>query len=248
MTEIRIQVADEVDRYLDAAVRNGLFTNKAEIARAALIQYMNSVNLMSRNYDDGLIFSPEGRLYQVEYARNAVSRGLTSVAISCSDGVVICCEKMPAETTWMFRDGFKKIFGLGKNIALSFTGLIADGNLVMDGLRDRSFGSNAELVLAIRQMYGRHLYDRSIRPLGAGFLIGSTLEEPVVLYADPGGSVVECNVMAMGKGADDAMKMLEKKYRKGTMEEAKKLALESLAISEADTERYELRVLEAERP
>lgn len=245
MTEIRIQVAEEVDRYLDAAVRNGLFTNKAEIARAALIQYMNSINLMSRNYDDELVFSPEGRLYQIEYARNAVSRGLTSVAMACSDGVVICCEKMHAEKTWMFKDGIRKIFELGENIILTYSGMIVDGNLVTDSLRNKSFKNNTQLMDAIKQTYKPYLYERNTRPLGVGFLIGSTLDKPVVLYVDPSGSIVECNVMAMGHGADDAMKILEKNYKKMTVSKAEEFAVESLGEVANDRDNYELKTLNA---
>ncbi|MBX8640077.1 MAG: hypothetical protein KIS29_07060 [Thermoplasmata archaeon] len=246
MTEIRIQVAEEVDRYLDAAVKNGLFTNKAEIARAALIQYMSSINLMSRNYDDELVFSPEGRIYQLEYARNAVIRSFTSVGISCKDGVLICCGKPVPEKLQPLRTDTRKIFEIGERVILTYSGLIADGNLVIDVIREAKPRNNMQLKESIRRAYRPFLYERNKRPLGVGFLIGSLLEKPVIFYADPAGGISEYKAAAMGSGADDATSLLETKYREMTTVNAEKLAIEALGETFRSTGNYELRILKTQ--
>lgn len=243
MTEIRIQVAEEVDRYLDAAVRNGLFTNKAEIARAALVQYMNSINLMSKNYDDELVFSPEGRIYQLEYARNAVSRGRTSVAVTCSDGVVVCCEKSSQQSPKLVRADFKKIVTVGEKVLIAYSGLIADGNLVLENLRKTKFNSNTQLIEAVSGIYRPYLYDRSKRPLGAGLLIASILEKPAAFYVDPSGGFAEFNAVAMGAGSDTATKVLEKEYKEMTVSQGEKIALDALSEATRKTDAYEIKTL-----
>ncbi|MBX8638232.1 MAG: hypothetical protein KIY11_07760 [Thermoplasmata archaeon] len=243
MTEIRIQVAEEVDRYLDAAVKNGLFTNKAEIARAALIQYMNSINLMSRNYDDELVFSPEGRIYQLEYARNAVSRGLTSVAVSCSDGVVVCCEKSATQSPMLLRADLKKIFLVGDKVLVAYSGMISDGNLVIEQLKNTKFSNNAQLIEAVNHIYRPYLYDRNRRPLGVGLLIASILEKPTAFYVDPSGGSAEFSAVAMGLGAEEATKVMEKNYKKMTVSRGEEFALEALGEESRKTGSYELKTL-----
>src|SRR2546428_255916 len=86
MTEIRTAVPEEVDAYLDALVRKGVFSNKAELVRAALVNYVNTTGTFFHGFDAETIFAPDGRLYQVEYARESASRGGTAAGIACGDG------------------------------------------------------------------------------------------------------------------------------------------------------------------
>src|SRR2546422_10216917 len=92
MTEIRTSVPEEVDAFLDALVRKGIFSNKAELVRAALVNYVNETGTFFRGFDAETIFAPDGRLYQVEYARESSARGGTAVRIVCDDGVLLAGE------------------------------------------------------------------------------------------------------------------------------------------------------------
>src|SRR2546428_2950438 len=74
MAEIRTAIPEEVDAYLDALVQKGVFSNKAELVRAALVSYVNATGTFFQGFDAENVFAPDGRLYQVEYARESAAR------------------------------------------------------------------------------------------------------------------------------------------------------------------------------
>src|SRR3989449_10705077 len=92
MTEIRTAVPEEVDAYLDALVRKGIFSNKAELVRAAIVNYVNETGTFFRGFDAETIFAPDGRLYQVEYARESAARGGRAAGIVGDDGAILGAE------------------------------------------------------------------------------------------------------------------------------------------------------------
>lgn len=233
MAEIRIQVAEEVDRYLESAVRMGLFTNKAEIARAAIVQYMGTITLMSKGYDSEVMFSPEGRLYQVEYARGATSRGLTVVGIACSDGVLLASEmnapSLPGtEGASSLVIAPEKITQINESVIVGTSGLVMDANLVIDSLRKAKFDTETEMVTCLRETYRPYLYKRDVRPLGVSLIVGSVLSGAHLYEVDASGAVVECRATAIGRKSEEAIKVLTSKYRAVTTEDARPLALEAI--------------------
>jgi 20S proteasome subunit alpha 3 len=92
---------------------------------------------MSRRYDSRTtIFSPEGRLYQVEYAMEAISHAGMVLAITSIDGIIIVAERT---TTNILLDHSKeKIFKLNENIICGVAGLNADANLLVAMLRKKT--------------------------------------------------------------------------------------------------------------
>src|SRR3989304_3585105 len=78
MAEVRTAISDEIDSYLDALVQKGVFANKAELVRSALVRYVNETGTFFRGFDSENIFAPNGRIYQLEYAREASKRGMTA--------------------------------------------------------------------------------------------------------------------------------------------------------------------------
>ena len=86
-------------------------------------------------YDRGVnTFSPEGRLYQVEYAIEAVKLGSTSVAIQTSQGVVLAVEKR-LTSSLLEPASVEKILEVDTHIAVAVSGLIGDARTLVDHAR-----------------------------------------------------------------------------------------------------------------
>ena len=189
MAEIRTAIPEEVDAYLDALVQKGVFSNKAELVRAALVSYVNATGTFFQGFDAENVFAPDGRLYQVEYARESAARGGTAAGIVCEDGVLLAAE-IPGKSK--LSPGGKKIQSLGEHLAVVSAGLVGDAALVVDELRAAGPKTTDEAVRTVRGTLHRFTLSRTQRPLGVAFLIASLLDRrPKLIYMDPSGAAVE---------------------------------------------------------
>lgn len=94
MPEVRVVISEELDKYLDTAVTRGLFGTKAEMIRAALIRYSETLPIrVPSGYDDTTVFSPDGRIFQLEYALESAKRGATIVGLRYRDGVILAKQR-----------------------------------------------------------------------------------------------------------------------------------------------------------
>src|SRR3989442_15807485 len=132
MAEIRTAIPEEVDAYLDALVQKGVFSNKAELVRAALVSYVNITGTFFRGFDAENVFAPDGRLYQVEYARESAARGGTAAGIACEDGVLLAPE-IPGKSK--LSPGGNKIQSLHDHLADISARLVGGAALVVDERR-----------------------------------------------------------------------------------------------------------------
>ncbi len=192
-------------------------------------------------YDRAItVFSPQGRLYQVEYALETVRSGSTVVAISSKEGVVLAVEErmhtklQNPEYSW-------KLFQIDEHIGAAAAGLNSDARVLVDNARIyaqiiRLSYDDAATVEAIgkrigdiMQMYTQHA---GVRPFGAALLIGGVDKTgPHVFYTEPSGLVLEYFSWSIGRGADKVKEFLEANYRNDiTLEEAIRLAVASLII------------------
>src|SRR5207249_4249136 len=159
MAEIRTAIPEEVDAYLDALVQKGLFSNKAELVRAALVSYVNVTGTFFRGFDAENVFAPDGRLYQVEYARESAARGGTAAGIACEDGVLLAAE-IPGKSK--LSPGGKKIQSLGEHLAVVSAGLVGDAARELLESRYRKMRlSDAERLLV--NLFGRETPIESLR-------------------------------------------------------------------------------------
>ncbi len=237
MTELRTAIPEEVDAYLDALVRKGVFSNKAELVRAALVSYVNETGTFYRGFDAETIFAPDGRLYQVEYARESAARGGTAAGVVCEDGALLAAET-PGRSK--LSPGAKKIQSIGERLAIVSSGLVGDAALVVDELRAAGPKSTDEAVKTVRGTLHRFTLSRIQRPLGVAFLLASVLDRKHrMAYVDPSGAVVESFAMAMGRGAAGARAILESRYRKMSLADAERLIPEIFG-RETSTELFRL--------
>lgn len=191
-------------------------------------------------YDRAItIFSPDGRLYQVEYALEAVKRGLTTVGIACKDGAVLVAERrkfspLLDETT------VEKIVKIDDHIAFAYAGLGPDARVLMDMARNDAqihrllYDEAIPPETLVRRICDvKHTYTMygGARPFGVAFLvIGIDGEKPVLLGTEPGGAYAGYKAYVLGAGSQAAQEILEKelKGRELTLEEGILLALDVL--------------------
>lgn len=235
MTEVRVALSDEIDRYLESLVRTGPFANKAELVRAALVNFAGQTGPMAQGFDMETCYAPDGRVYQLEYAREAALRGLPGVGIVYDGGVLLAAVATGAAT----RVGAKLVRGpskvrrVGDRLALLASGLVADAHVAYLRLQEAKPKTTEEAVDLVVRLHWEYSVDRSRRALGAGLLLASALDGPGRLfYIDPSAAFVEYDAAAVGEGSDERMELLEKRYRRRTAKEAERLAAEVLGGQE----------------
>ena len=201
---------------------------------------------MPRAYDRAItIFSPEGRLYQVEYALELVKRGAPIVGVACKEGVVLAANETP-ESDLEDPVYFRKIFQLDDHVASAIAGLSSDARILIG--QARVFCQSNKLlydeavdieILARRigdmaQVYTQHA---GVRPFGVSMVLAGVDDTGSrILTTDPSGAYRGFKATAVGRKSEEANKTLEENYRKDlSLEEAIKLAVDAVKTA-SDTE------------
>ncbi len=230
MSEIRTVIPDEIDQYLEAMVRTGPFASKAELVRAALVSYAQEVGPLAQGFDKELHFSPDGRLYQVEYARESARRGAPVAGLVYDGGVLVTAAYR--KQTSVPCVGLKltgKVTPLGGSLLLAGTGLVADIAMVVHELGSFQGTTPESWTQALRSIFWKATLERARRPLGASMLLASTLGgSPRLFLVDPSCSVLEADGFLMGALPEGAAARLSKEYRPGAAKEAEAFALSLL--------------------
>jgi len=192
-------------------------------------------------YDRAItVFSPDGKLFQVQYAQEAVKRGLTALGIKVNEGVVLAAEKR-VRSKLVEETSIEKIFQVDEHIGAAASGLIADARVLIDHARieaqiNRLRYDEAISVEALAKRIGdtKQLYTQhgGVRPFGARLLIaGVDGKKPRLFETDPSGVVAAYKSQAIGGGAQAVTDFFERKYdEKLSLDEAILLALEALRI------------------
>jgi len=190
-------------------------------------------------YDKGIsIFSPDGRLFQVEYAREAVKRGTTSLGVKSSEGIVLVVDKRPTSTL-VEPTSIEKIFQIDEHIGAATSGLVADARNLIEKARLESQINKitynepipvemlAKKICDLKQMYTQH---GGVRPFGSALIIGGVNDTGTRLFeTDPSGALIEYKATAIGAGRAIAMEVFEKNYNPDLkLSEATELALDAI--------------------
>lgn len=191
------------------------------------------------------VFSPDGRLFQVEYAREAVKRGTTCIALVYQNGVLFATVK--PKTPLMVAESIEKIFQLDDHAAAVAAGLLADARVLANQARVRAqiHRITYEEAMDIWSL-ARSVADRmqistlyaGLRPYGVSFLIGGVdATGRHVIEVDPSGMVYEWFAYAIGRGATLANKILRQRWKANLSEnDAIKLVLEIISKTEKEGE------------
>ena len=164
-------------------------------------------------------FSPDGRVFQVEYAMKAVENSSTAVGIKCKDGVVFAVEKLVSSKLHE-DDSNPRIFNIDKHVGMAVAGLLTDARAIVDIARDEA--SNYRLkynapiplkYLSERVSMYMHAYTlyAAVRPFGASVLLSSFVDATPELYMiDPSGIPLGYHGCAAGKAKQNAKTEIEK--------------------------------------
>lgn len=251
MPEVRIVIPEELDRGLDALVKAGFARNKAELARIALTHLLSSLPMqIPRGYDLENAFSPDGRVFQLEYAHETVKHGGTIIGMCCSEGVILAkalpIKEIKAKYPFaVIPNPFLKVFKIGECVGMVQCGLLIDGYLVVDeALKQAKSLSKEETVdveklaekLALfMQSYGLR---KDTRPLGTAFLLGGLdrLNKPRLFHLEGSGRAFECEAHAIGLDEEESIENLKKGYKyELSLEEATALAAQTALKESQDT-------------
>jgi len=227
MPEIRVVISDELDKYLDTAVTRGLFGSKAEVIRAALIRYSETLPIrVPSGYDATTVFSPDGRIFQIEYAIESANRGSTIVGLLCRDGVILAKQRAEFEGAWSFPYALTspwEDFQVDQHIGMVPAGLAADFILLKDKaakeaqLHRKETGEPVgvkELTKKLSLFLHSYTTKRDTRPLGCVVLIGGVDRTGCHLSVlDPSGTHKEVLAGCAGSGMKETNDILKDGYK-----------------------------------
>jgi len=196
-------------------------------------------------YDRGItIFSPDGRLYQVEYAREAVKRGTASVGVRTEDGVVIAADRH-ARSPLIERDSIEKIHEIDSHVGVASAGHVADARQLIDVARRQAQvnrlrydepASVESLTKEITDYIQQYTQTGGARPFGVALLVAGIEDgEPRLFETDPSGTPYEWQAVAIGGSREDIQSFLEDEYAEEMdLEGGIELALRALASVNED--------------
>ncbi|MSR86025.1 archaeal proteasome endopeptidase complex subunit alpha [Candidatus Woesearchaeota archaeon] len=184
------------------------------------------------------MFSPDGRLLQVEYAKEAVKQGSTAIGVVCKDGVILIADKRVADKL-IVAEAVEKIFQIDKHIGATATGYIMDGRVLVE--RAQLIAQQHQITYSvpmdtialvkdisdIKQSYTQY---GGARPFGVSILfIGVDDEKPVLYSTEPTGIFFEYKAATLGEGADAVKELLYKEYSETmSMDDAIKMCIRAL--------------------
>lgn len=192
------------------------------------------------SYDRALtIFSPDGHLFQVEYAMEAVNKGTTVVGVRGKEAVVLGVEK---KTVPKLQDPrtVKKVCMVDEHIWLAFAGLTADARVLINKARTEcqshrltiedpaSVEYVARYIAGVQQKYTQK---GGVRPFGVcTLIIGMDSDKnPRLFLTEPSGIHSEWRACAIGKSSKTVREFLEKTHEEGlSTQEAIKLTIKGL--------------------
>ncbi len=173
-------------------------------------------------YDRAItIFSPDGRLYQVEYAREAVKRGATAIGVKTGEGVVVLADRRVGSRL-LEADTIEKIYKIDEHICAATSGLVADARVLVSRARleaqinrltyDEPIGVK-ELARKICDFKQQYTQFGGVRPFGVSLLIAGVDKVPKLFETDPSGALLEYKATAIGSGRQEVMEYFESEYR-----------------------------------
>lgn len=190
-------------------------------------------------YDRAItVFSPDGRLFQVEYALEAVNRGATILGATCSEGVVLGAEEQ-IQSDLQDPDFGWKLFEVDDHLGAAVVGLGSDARVLIDQARIYAQSNRltydepidvevlTKRIGDVEQMYTQHA---GVRPFGVSIIFGGVDKTGSKLFTtDPSGTYRGYKAHTVGVGRETVETVLKEEYREDMkLDETVKLVIKCL--------------------
>jgi proteasome alpha subunit len=198
--------------------------------------------MASRGYDmTPTMYSPDGRIYQVEYAMETVKRGTLAIGVCSKEGVIMAVEEKTR--TLQTTDITQKIFQVDFHIGIAAAGYIPDARIQVDSARFFSQGNRMTYDESVEiGTVAKYLADQShqftqysgVRPNGVALIIAGIDQKGESIYVtDPSGTYVQFAAVAIGADSDDVNEFLEKHYSPDmSIDDASSLAIAAINLKD----------------
>ncbi len=190
-------------------------------------------------YDRAItMFSPDGRLLQVEYAKKTVRQGSSAIGIVCKDGVVIITDKRIVDKL-IVPEAVEKIFQIDEHIAATASGILSDARVLIERAQLKAqqhrvvYDAPVEPITIVKDICDlKQICTQSggLRPFGVSILVGGIDKEgPKLFETDPTGIYFRYYATAIGEGETEIEEILHKNYKEDiTIEEGIELGVKAI--------------------
>jgi len=236
MPEVRVLIPNDLDRALDALIRAGFAGNKAELARAAITHFLSTIpTQLQKGYDLETSFAPDGRVFQLEYARESMKKGGTIVGVCSTEGVVLAKEVATNAPLTVIPNPFLRIFKVHENIGIAYCGILTDGYLVVEeAVRiAESFKDSIDIEVLARKLalfmqpYGQR---KDVRPFAVALILGGidSKKRPRLFQLNSAGFALEFKACTVGAGSEESEEILRTGHKQNmSLEESISLAIKA---------------------
>jgi proteasome alpha subunit len=191
-------------------------------------------------YDRAItMFSPDGRLLQVEYAKKTVRQGSTAIGMVCSDGVVLVADKRIVDKM-VIPESVEKIFKIDDHIAATASGIISDARVLIERAQIKAqqhavtYDTPIDTISVVKDICAlKQVCTQSggLRPFGVSLIVaGIDTDGPKVYETDPTGIFFQFRATVIGEGEPEIEEILAREYKDNmTIEDGLRLALRALS-------------------
>ena len=176
------------------------------------------------SYDRSItMFSPDGRLLQVEYAKKTVKQGSTAIGLVCKDGVVLVADKR-VTSKLLVPEAIEKMFKIDDHIMVTAAGIISDARVLVDRSQLKAqqhavtYDSKIDVLSIVKDMCDlKQICTQSagLRPFGVSLLVAGVEEDGTIklFLTEPYGLYFQYKAAVIGEGDTEIEPVLQKKYK-----------------------------------
>ncbi len=201
---------------------------------------MQSVQHQVMGYDRAItMFSPDGRLLQVEYAKKTVKQGSTAIGMVCKDGVILVADKRIVDPL-IVPEAVEKIFQIDEHIGATASGILSDARVLIERAQLRAqqnqvtYDSPVDTLMIVKDVSNlKQICTQSggLRPFGVSLLIAGIDQDGMKLFeTDPTGIYFQYKAAVIGEFENEIEEILHKEYKDSlSVDDGMKLCVKALS-------------------